>query len=71
MHVKGYSAMPQTTVSLFAKEANISNASSHVDDTINKLQALKVIKIPVSVVVNSDDECGDNEIKRWRFWRTC
>lgn len=56
--------LKQLSLYLQNQDANILNASSHVDDTINKLQALKVIKIPVSVVVNvnSDDEISsDNE----------
>jgi len=40
------------------------NAASHVDDTINKLQALILVKIPGSdehYVANSDDEDNDSE----------
>ena len=38
--------LKQLSLYLQNQDANILNASSHVDDTINKLQALKVIKIP-------------------------
>ena len=54
----------QLSLYLQNQDANILNASSHVDDTINELQALKVIEIPWRVVVNvnSDDEISsDNE----------
>jgi len=51
--------LKQLSLYLQSHEANILNAASHVDDTINKLQALKLIKLPESGehdVVNSDDE---------------
>ena len=56
--------LKQLSLYLQSHEANVLNAASHVDDTINKLQALKLIKIPRSGehdVVNSHDE-DDNSV---------
>ena len=55
--------LKQLSLYLQSHEANVLHAASHVDDTINKLQALKLIKIPRSGehdVMNSDDE--DNSV---------
>ena len=57
--------LKQLSLYLQSHEANVLNAASHVDDTINKLQALKLIKIPRSGehdVVSSDDDALDATI---------
>lgn len=52
-----YGCLKQLTLYLQRHEADILNAGSHVDDTINRLQALKLIKIPIPN--ESDDDNTD------------
>ena len=53
--------LEQLTLYLQSHEANILNACSYIDNTINKLQSLKDVKFPLTSQNDDDDAADDSD----------